>query len=239
MIRTENLGMRYGEVEALKGVTFSLPPGEILAILGPSGCGKTTLLRLLAGFETPSEGRVLIDSVEVSTSSCIETPHRRGLSMIFQDLALWPHMTVRGHLDFVLDSKKISQRNLSSKVARVLKDVNLMGYDDRYPRELSGGEKQRLAIARALVSEPKYLLMDEPFSNLDTLLREELQGLIVKLKDRLQMGVIYVSHHVEETLAVADSIAVMNAGEFEQLGHKGDVLRHPETEFVRRLLRIG
>ncbi len=239
MVKTENLRKRYSTTEALRGVTVGISSGEILGVLGPSGCGKTTLLRLLAGLESPDGGRITIDGIEVSTPEKILAPHRRGLSMIFQDLALWPHMTVREHVEFVLDKNKTKKNDRQAEMKAVFKDVNLIGYLDRYPHQLSGGEKQRLAIARALASGPKYLLMDEPFTNLDTLLREELQGLIIGLKERLGMGIVYVTHNVEEALTVADRVAVMNEGKFEQIDRKEDVLNDPKNEFVRQFLRIG
>lgn len=239
MIQTEDLTKRYGSVEALRGVALALSSGEILAVVGPSGCGKTTLLRLLAGLESPDEGRIVIDGTEASTPSEIVPPHQRGLSMIFQDLALWPHMKVREHIEFVLDNGTLRKEVLKSRTTEILKDVNLIDHHDRYPDRLSGGEKQRVAIARALASEPHYLLMDEPFSNLDTILREELQKLILRLKNQFQMGIIYVTHHVEQAFAVADSIAVMNQARLEQIGRKDEILDKPINEFVRHFLRIG
>jgi len=239
VLAAENLTKRYGNAEALKGLTFELSSGEVLAIIGPSGCGKTTLLRLVAGFESPDEGRVLIDGVEVSSPVRVLAPSKRRLSMIFQDLALWPHMTAREHIEFVMNKKNKSKDVILSNLDRILKDVNLNGYRDRYPHQLSGGEKQRLAIARALASNPTYLLMDEPFANLDSILREELQGAVLDLKVNHQMGVIYVTHNVDEALTLADKMAVMRQGRLEQMGSKDSVLRDPKNEFVRRLLKIG
>lgn len=238
MITIENLRKKYGMMEALKGLTLELSLNEILAVVGPSGCGKTTLLRVMAGLESPDEGRVLIDGVEVSTPSKLVAPSKRRLSMIFQDLAIWPHMTVGEHIEFVLKKDKLSRNVMKSKIDNILRNVNLNGYDTRYPHELSGGEKQRLAIARALAPNPTYLLMDEPFSNLDPILKEELQKLIMALKNRLQMGIIYVTHNIEEALALADRMAIMNKGRIEQIGYKDDVVDKPKNDFVRRLLKI-
>jgi iron(III) transport system ATP-binding protein len=238
MITIENLRKKYGMMEALKGLTLELSLNEILAVVGPSGCGKTTLLRVIAGLESPDEGRVLTDGVEVSTPSKLVAPSKRGLSMIFQDLAIWPHMTVGEHIEFVLKKDKLSRDVIKSRIEKILRDVNLNGYINRYPHELSGGEKQRLAIARALVPEPKYLLMDEPFSNLDSILKEELQDFVIKLKLNHQMGIIYVTHNVDEAFMLADRIAIMNKGLIEQIDKKEEVINNPKNEFIRRLLKI-
>ncbi len=238
MIKVENLGKRYGKVNALQGVTLDVSSSEILAVVGPSGSGKTTLLRLAAGLESPDEGRVVIGGIEVSTPTHMVAPYKRGLSMIFQDLALWPHMTVGENIKFVLKKDKLSGKALESEAYRFQEDVNLNGYKDRYPYELSGGEKQRLAIARALASKPAYLLMDEPFSSLDPILKEDLQGLIFRLKKRMQMGIVYVTHNMEEALVLADRIAVMNRGGLEQIDNKDRILSHPKNDLVRRILRI-
>jgi len=238
MLEIENLSKRYGNISVLNDLTISVSLNEILTIVGPSGCGKTTLLRLIAGLERPDKGRILIEDREVSTPTKVIEPHKRKLSMIFQDLALWPHMTVREHIEFVLKKEKLSRERSESSIDKILIDVNLNGYKRRYPHELSGGEKQRLAIARALASRPTYLLMDEPFSNLDTILKEELQGLVIRLKKDFQMGIIYVTHNIEEAVILADRIAIMNKGRFEQIGKKDEVLNNPANEFVRRLLRI-
>lgn len=223
----------------MNDVSFHLASGEVLAILGPSGSGKTTLLRLIAGFERPDMGAVFIEDVEASSPTKMIEPSKRKLSMIFQDLALWPHMTVRQHIEFVLKKDKLPKNVLNSEITTILNHVSLNGHNGRYPHQLSGGEKQRLAIARALASHAKYLLMDEPFSNLDSILKEELQDLVIELKNSLQMGIIYVTHNIEEALVLADTIAVMNKGKLEQIDGKDKVLDNPKNEFVCRILRIG
>ena len=238
MLKTENITKSYKNVEAVKGVTLQVPPGEVLAILGPSGSGKTSLLRLIAGFERPDEGTVSIDGIDVSLPMKMIEPSKRKLSMIFQDLALWPHMTVRQHIEFVLKKNKLPKDVLNSEITTILNHVSLNGHNSRYPHQLSGGEKQRLAIARALASHAKYLLMDEPFSNLDSILKEELQDLVIELKNSLQMGIIYVTHNIEEALVLADTIAVMNKGKLEQIDSKDKILDNPKNDFVRRLLKI-
>lgn len=238
MLTVDNIKKWYGSVEALKGLTFEVSLSKILAVVGPSGCGKTTLLRLIAGLESPDEGSILIDGMEVSTPAHVVAPYKRRLSMIFQDLALWPHMRVKEHIEFVLKMNKVSRDILKSEINTILKDVNLNDYNNRYPHELSGGEKQRLAIARALASKPTYLLMDEPFSNLDSILKEELQELVIRLKNSFQMGIIYVTHNIEEAFALADRIAVINKGRLEQVDSKTKILNNPANEFVSRLLKI-
>lgn len=238
MLQTKNITKSYDKAEAVNEVSFHLAPGEVLAILGPSGSGKTSLLRLIAGFERPDEGIVSIEGIDVSSPLKMIEPSKRKLSMIFQDLALWPHMTVRQHIEFVLKKDKLPKDVLNSEITTILNHVSLNGHNSRYPHQLSGGEKQRLAIARALASHAKYLLMDEPFSNLDSILKEELQDLVIELKNSLQMGIIYVTHNIEEALVLADTIAVMNKGMFEQIDSKENVLNNPKNEFVRRLLKI-
>ena len=237
MLRTENLTKRYSRLEAVKDVTLHISRGEILTVLGPSGCGKTTLLRLIAGLERPDEGRVLIDGIEVSSPNKMVPPFKRKLSMIFQDLALWPHMTVKGNIKFVME-KNLTKDILREEIHKILEKVNLIGFNNRYPHQLSGGEKQRLAIARALASRPAYLLMDEPFSNLDLLLKEELQNVVIKLKKDSQIGIIYVTHNIDEALILADRIAIMNKGRIEQMGTKDELLSNPKNEFVKQFLRI-
>jgi len=235
MIAIENIYKKFGMVAALNGTTLELSPREILGVVGPSGCGKTTLLRIIAGLDRPDEGRVVIDGIEMSTPSQLVAPYKRRLSLIFQDLALWPHMTVTEHIEFVLNEKG-SRDIIRSQVNDLLERFNLGGYGARYPYELSGGEKQRLAIVRAVAPNPQYLLMDEPFSNLDPILKEDLQGIVANLKTH--MGIIYVTHNMDEAFKLADRIAVMNAGKTIQVDRKDEILNHPRDEFVRRLLRI-
>jgi ABC-type Fe3+/spermidine/putrescine transport system ATPase subunit len=239
MITIENLTKRYEKTAALEEITFELSDSEILGVVGPSGCGKTTLLRLIAGLERPDSGRILINGIEMSTPARLTMPHKRGLSMIFQDLALWPHMTVSDHIRFVLGRNPLSVEDINTKTRMILENVNLIGYDQRHPNKLSGGEKQRLAIARALASAPEYLLMDEPFSNLDSILRDELQALIAGLKNSHHLGIVYVTHQVEDALAVADRIAIMNEGRLVQIDQKQNIINNPKTEFVRCFLRIN
>lgn len=212
MVTIENLRKNYGNLKVLADVSCELFPGEILAMIGPSGSGKTTFLRIIAGFDKPDGGRVCIDGVEVSSPSSMVPPHKRRLSMVFQDLALWPHMTVRQHLDFVIKKDGMTKSNVRTEIDRILENVRLERFHGRYPHQLSGGEKQRLAIGRALASFPAYLLMDEPFSNLDPRLKEELLKLLLDLNQQTGMGVFYVTHNLREALTVAKRVAVMDHG---------------------------
>jgi len=238
MLRTENLTKTYGGLEAVKDVYLEVSSGESLALLGPSGSGKTTLLRLIAGLERPDGGAVHIDGVKASSPEKMIAPSKRRLSMIFQDLALWPHMTVAETLRFVMAKRGMGKRMLEEKIMKMLARANLNGLKGRYPHELSGGEKQRLAIARALASKPAYLLMDEPFSHLDTLLKEDLQQIVKELKEEARVGILYVTHSINEALAVADRMAIINRGQIEQTGMKHEVLGHPENQFVERFLGV-
>lgn len=238
MIATINLTKTYGKTKAIEDVTLDVSPNEILALVGPSGCGKTTFLRVVAGFERPDEGRVLIDQVLVGNQSKWVEPQRRMLSMVFQDLALWPHMTVQAHIEFVLKKKRLSRDVLKRESNQILQNVNLNGHNKQYPHQLSGGEQQRLAIARSLASNPNYLLMDEPFSNLDPVLKEELQRFILCVKNELRMGIIYVTHNIEEVVLMADRIAIMDKGKLIQVGTKDEVLNRPKDDFVRRFLKV-
>ncbi len=236
MIKAENLTKSFGKVKALRGITFELKHSEVLAILGPSGSGKTTLLRLLAGLEQPDKGAVFIDGIKASTNKYVLPPYKRKLSMIFQDLALWPHMSVTQHVMFAFDSKA-SKEKVKSEVTKILTSIGLSDYTKRYPKELSGGQKQRLAIARAIASRPKYLMMDEPFSNLDPISKDELQDLVVRLKNSRNVGIACVSHDLD-VLEIADRVAIINAGTIEQIGNKEQVYREPKDIFVKRFLRI-
>lgn len=238
MIEIVHLTKYYGKEKALDGVSLNFPHGEIIVIVGPSGCGKTSLLRLVAGLEIPDDGKIVIEGTLAGSPVFSLAPHRRGLSLIFQDLALWPHMTVSGHIEFVLQKKKLQKDLLRGAIDKALGEVSLSGYDNRYPHELSGGEQQRLAIARAIVTRPKYLLMDEPFSNLDSILKEDLLNLTISLKKKTNMGVICVTHNIDEAYVLADQVAIMNDGHVVQFDSKERVFAKPENDFVRNLLKL-
>jgi ABC-type Fe3+/spermidine/putrescine transport system ATPase subunit len=238
MIVIENVQKKYGKVKVLAGVTFELFPQEILALIGPSGSGKTTLLRVIAGFEKPDGGRVCIDGVEVSGPSTMVPPHKRKLSMVFQDLALWPHMTVGEHLEFVIRKDGMTKSSVKEEIGRILQNVCLADFQGRYPHQLSGGEKQRLAIGRALASSPLYLLMDEPFSHLDQRLKEELQQLLLNLSQQAKIGTIYVTHNTHEALTVAKRVALMNHGLPIRIDDTEDLLKQEANGFIQSTTRI-
>ena len=238
MIVLENLTKSYGEYKVLMGISLEVARYEILALVGPSGCGKSTLLRIIAGLEQPDSGKVRIDGNIVSSSSIMVSPAKRKLAMIFQDLALWPHMTAKAHLEFVLKSRHRSKESFEDNIQEIFQAVNLNGHAKRYPHELSGGEQQRLAIARALAQKPSYMLMDEPFSNLDPILKGELELFISTLKAKLNMGIIYVTHNVEDLVRIVDRIAVMNHGKLRQIGKKEAVFNQPRDDFVKKILKI-
>jgi len=236
MINAENLKFRYGKHSILKGVDLQVQKNETLALIGPSGCGKTTLLRLVAGFEMPDEGNISIEDMMVSRPGFVVPPNKRNLSLIFQDLALWPHMTVEEHLLFVLNDKKKEKSYVANRIKRLLKNVDLEPCAARLPHQLSGGEKQRLAIARGIAKNPKYLLMDEPFNNLDPILKKDQENFLNQLKNQFQMGIIYVSHNIEEVNNIADRIAIMKKGRIIQVDTKEKIFQNPWDEFVKSFL---
>lgn len=237
MIELKNIAKRFARILAVDNVSFKVEEGEHLSILGPSGCGKTTLLRLIAGLEIPDSGQILIDGEVVSSAQKIVAPNQRKIGMVFQDLALWPHMSVRKNIGFGLESERLSKRQREDKIKEILNLVALARHIDCYPSLLSGGEQQRVALARTLALEPKILLMDEPLSDLDLQLKEELQKVIVNLQQRLKITTIYVTHNQAEATSMADRIIVMNQGKVEQIGRPEDLLNNPETDFVRRFMR--
>lgn len=216
-------------------VSLRIEEGMRTVIIGPSGSGKTTLLRLVVGFETVDTGKILIDGKD---ASCL-APHKRNIGLVFQDLALWPHMTVKENIGFGLKSnRRFNNKEAQARIEDVLLLVDLKGHSNRYPSQLSGGEQQRVALARALILQPRILLLDEPLSNLDLVLREDLQKVILSLQQKLRMTIVYVTHNQDEALAMAQQLAVMNAGRIEQCAPVEEVRRRPATEFVRRFLKF-
>ena len=223
---------RYGSDPAgplaVKEVSFEVAQGTLTTILGPSGCGKTTILRMIAGLETPSAGQILIEGKDVTTLG----PAQRNVSLVFQSYALFPHMNVLDNVGFGLKMGGSAKAEVRSRAQEMLRSVGLVGFDERLPSELSGGQQQRVALARALVLQPAVLLFDEPLSNLDARLRREMREEIRSLQQRLQLTVAYVTHDQSEALAVSDQIIVMQEGRVAQRGTPQDMYERPGSEFV-------
>jgi spermidine/putrescine ABC transporter ATP-binding subunit len=224
----DRIEKRYGAVIAVDEVSLDIAPGEFVTLLGPSGSGKTTTLMMLAGFEVPSAGEIYVDGDPIA----VVPPYRRNIGMVFQNYALFPHMTVGENIAFPLQMRKLPRTEIVRQTAEVLALVGLPGYEGRYPRQLSGGQQQRIAVARALVFNPRVLLMDEPLGALDKQLRERLQLEIKALHEQLGVTIIYVTHDQEEALVMSDRIAVMNDGRIEQCGPPTELYDEPATRFV-------
>ncbi len=228
IVELVDLSKRYGETLALARTSLSVREGEFFALLGPSGCGKTTTLRIVAGFVRPDSGEVIIGGTNVTAMP----PERRGIGMVFQNYAIFPHMHVYDNIAFGLRMRKMPAHDMRDRVKAALGQVDLLGYEARYQRELSGGEQQRVALARVLVTEPSILLLDEPLSALDKKLREEMKYWIKELQQKLGITTIYVTHDQGEALTMSDRIAVMNKGEVIQIGTPRDIYEHPVNRFV-------
>jgi spermidine/putrescine transport system ATP-binding protein len=228
LIEIDGLVKRYGTVAALDGVSINVRQGEFLALLGPSGCGKTTLLRSIAGFVEPTEGHVRIGGKVMNDVP----PHERPVNTVFQNYALFPHMTVAENVAFGPRRKGIPKAAIAKLVSDVLAMVGMDGYGERYPRQLSGGQQQRIALARAIVNQPQVLLLDEPLGALDLKLRKRMQVELKRLHGQLGITFIYVTHDQEEALAMADRIAVMNQGKIAQIGTGQDIYRAPNSRYV-------
>ena len=221
-----------GEVVAVQDVNLEIQKGELVTLLGPSGCGKTTTLRMLAGFEFPTSGRIFLDGREINSLP----PHKRDMSMVFQSYALFPHLTVFENVAYGLNVQRLPKKTITERVNRVLDLVHLPGYGGRAPGQLSGGQQQRVALARALVMEPKVLLMDEPLSNLDAKLREEMRTEIRRIQKELNITSVYVTHDQIEAMTLSDRIVIMNEGVIEQIGTPVEVYRYPNSRFVANFI---
>ena len=228
----EHLSRKFGDVAALSDVDLTIADGEFLSLLGPSGCGKTTTLRLLAGFLAPDNGRIVVGERVLSARGAVVPPEERGMAMIFQSYAVWPHKTVFQNVAFGLKLRRRPQAEIKERVGRMLELVRLGEFGARYPGEMSGGQQQRIALARALVVEPDILLFDEPLSNLDASLREEMRFEIRRLHQEMRITSIYVTHDQAEAMVTSDRIAVMNHGRVEQVGTPEEIYEHPRTQFV-------
>ena len=233
-IEVKNLEIHYGEVPAVRGVSFEVAPGEQLTLLGPSGCGKTTTLRAIAGLEQPSAGEIRIGGAPVySSKQRVNIPaEKRGLSMVFQSYAIWPHMTVFENVAYGLRVRRETKEAIAEKVDRALDMVQMRPYRDRGASQLSGGQQQRVALARAFVFQPSVLLFDEPLSNLDAKLRADMRIELRELQHRLGITSVYVTHDLEEALAMSDRIIVMRDGLIEQIGSPFDIYNLPRNAFV-------
>ena len=232
-LRCQQLTKRFGQVTALHEVSLQLDPGKTLALLGPSGCGKTTLLRLIAGFDAPTSGSIQIGDRVVCASGAYVPPERRNVGMVFQDYALFPHLTVRQNVGFGLPQRAANRK---TRVNELLQLVGLDNHENRYPHQLSGGEQQRVALARTLAPQPKLVLLDEPFSNLDTELRREVRGEVKHILKTLEATAILVTHDQEEAFELGDQVALLYGGRLEQTGPTLEVYRQPATPFVARFL---
>jgi spermidine/putrescine transport system ATP-binding protein len=228
LLDIQNITRRFGDFTAVDDVSIGIEAGEFFTLLGPSGCGKTTLLRTIAGFETPDRGRIFLNGEDLAG----RPPEGRPTRMVFQSYALFPHMTVERNVAFPLQMAKTPAGEIGAKVAAALEDVRLQGFGKRYPHELSGGQKQRVAIGRALVTHPKVLLLDEPLAALDAKLREEMQIELINLQKEVGITFVYVTHDQTEALALSHRIAVMNKGKVEQLDEPSKIYGFPRTRFV-------
>lgn len=222
----------FGDVTVLKEFTQEFKDGEFITLLGPSGCGKTTMLRIIAGFEKPTSGEVLIDGQVVSSDNVFIPPEKRGIGMVFQSYAVWPHMTVFDNVAYPLKIKKVPKATIKEKVMSILEVVHLSQYADRYPAQLSGGQQQRVALGRALVAEPKLLLLDEPLSNLDAKLRESMRYEIKEIQKKLKITVVYVTHDQIEAMTMSDRVFVINRGVVQQVGSPMEIYRRPGNQFI-------
>ncbi|MDR6819440.1 iron(III) transport system ATP-binding protein [Neorhizobium sp. 2083] len=240
-VSTAGVELHYGATPVLKGIDISLSKGKTLALLGPSGCGKTTLLRLVAGLLAPTKGSISIAGQVVADAATgtFAPPEKRNLGMVFQDYALWPHLTVGGNVSFPLEMRGLGKAERQSRSMRALERVGLGAYADRRPSDLSGGQQQRVAIARAIVAEPQLILFDEPLSNLDRELRENMVGELAELIATLGLTAIYVTHDHAEALTLADDVAVMRGGLIEQLASPDQLIERPATPEVADFLRLG
>jgi iron(III) transport system ATP-binding protein len=231
-IQVQQLTKQFGPVVALHGLDLTINPGELFFLLGPSGCGKTTLLRCLAGFYIPEQGRILFGDEDVTRLE----PHKRNTGMMFQSYALWPHMTVAENVAFGLEERKVPRDEIRQRVAQALAAVHMEQFADRRPNQLSGGQQQRIALARALVIRPRCLLLDEPLSNLDAKLRLEMRAEIRRVCKEYKLTTVYVTHDQKEALSIADRMAILDGGRILQVGTPREVFKRPVNRTVANFI---
>ena len=242
IIKVEGVAKGYGKHQVLQNLDIAIKKGECFTLLGPSGCGKTVLIRLIAGHEVPDEGKIIIDETVVADSSTGEyiPPERRGLGIVFQDYAVWPHMTVFENIAYPLKMEKRPKEEINELVMKMIEVVGMKGLDKRLPSELSGGQQQRVALARALVADPSVMLLDEPLSNLDANLREEMRFEIKALQRKFGITVLFVTHDQEVALAISDRLAIMDAnGKIRQIGNPYEIFEKPADLFVFKFMGIA
>jgi len=228
ILTLENIHKDFGDTEVLSGISLGVAAGEFLTLLGPSGCGKTTTLRIIAGLETPTAGRVFLNGADVTE----KPPEQRNVNTVFQNYALFPHMSVAANIGYGLRLRKAKKAEIAKKVSEMLRLVKLEGYEKRLPASLSGGQRQRVAIARAVILAPHILLLDEPLGALDLQLRRQMQVELKSLQETLNITFIYITHDQEEALNMSDRIAVMRDGHIEQIGTPEDIYERPATRFA-------
>lgn len=232
ILELKNIHKNFGEVQVLKGVSFTIEEGEFLTILGSSGCGKTTTLRIIAGLEEADSGNVIMEGTNIETWA----PNKRNVNTVFQNYALFPHMNVEANVGYGLRINGVPKAEIKSRVKEALQLVQMTGYEKRRTSELSGGQRQRIAIARALINNPRILLLDEPLGALDLQLRRQMQVELKKIQQRLGITFIYITHDQEEAYAMSDRIIVMNQGVIEQIGSPDEIFNEPATEFVAQFI---
>ncbi len=238
-VELRGLTKKYGPQAVVDNISMTIEHGTLVCLLGPSGCGKTTTLRLIAGFVEPTEGEIFVGDRMVSSPQKTLPPERRNMSMIFQSYALWPHMTVAENIMYGLKLRKIDSATIKKKLDDILATTRLAPLAERYPSELSGGQQQRVALARALIVGPETLLLDEPLSNLDANLREEMRFEVRRLHDAFRYTTVYVTHDQSEAMTTADVICVMNLGKIEQAGSPEEIYDRPRSEFVARFIGMS
>lgn len=228
IVKIENVNKQYGDNKVVKNLNLEIKKGEFLTMLGPSGCGKTTTLRMIAGFEVPTDGNIYVEGEEIQDTE----PYDRAVNTVFQNYALFPHMTIFDNVAYGLKLKKVPKQEIKKRVTEMLELVQLGGYGNRKPDQLSGGQKQRVAIARALINKPKVLLLDEPLGALDLKLRKQMQFELKRLQKKMGITFVYVTHDQEEALSMSDRIAIMYGGNLEQIGTPKEIYQKPASKFV-------